>query len=69
MLANVYHPETNDIIPYAPRNLLKKVLSEVNLGDYSSQLMFSFVFEKHPSKDEKESSSKKKTNRGMLALE
>jgi hypothetical protein len=31
--------------------------------------MFSFVFEKHPSKDEKEAASKKKTNRGMVALE
>jgi glutamine synthetase len=26
VLADVYHPETEALIPYAPRNLLKKVL-------------------------------------------
>ncbi len=54
------------LIPYAPRNVLKTLLAP----EITTQLRFSFVFEKHPSKDEKEQPNKlASSNRGMLTYE
>lgn len=66
-MANVYDSETDELIKYAPRNLMKKTISErEGLEKIKSQILFSFILHKY-GKEEKEQHHI--SNRGMLTLE
>ena len=70
-MADVLDPKDGQLIPYAPRNILKTVLSQAELSkDIKSQLIFSLSFHKHPSKEEKEDKKKNSSrDQGMLTFE
>lgn len=75
VIADVHYPEDGKLLPYAPRNLLKHVASKLESTEHlSTQLMFSFMFNKQEGKDAKSEGGKEailnnRTNRGMLPFE
>lgn len=68
VLADVLDPDTGELVPYAPRNLLKKTLLENPKNHVDSQISFSFLLWKHHKKDDNKEAHPI-TNRGMLTLE
>ena len=59
IMADVLDPKDGQLIPYAPRNILKTLFTTADLSkDIKSQLVFSLSFYKHPSKEEKEDKKK-----------
>jgi hypothetical protein len=55
-MADVYNPDTKELIPYAPRNLLKSLMKSqesFNKQSLTTQILFSFVLQKF-GKNEKE---------------
>ena len=66
-MADVYHPDTQEILSYSPRNMLKEAVKKADLpAGIITQIMFSFVLHKY-GKDEKEKHHS--SNKGMLTLE
>lgn len=59
VLADVLDPKDETLISYAPRNLLKTVVSSLTIpSNLTTQLAFTFAFHKHPGKEEKEEKKK-----------
>ena len=51
VMADVHHPDTEEILPYSPRNILKETAKEFNGID--TQVLFTFLLQKF-GKEEKE---------------
>lgn len=72
VMADAYDPETKQLVPFAPRNILKNALNTIHsensdlMKDITSQIMFSFVLQKF-GKSEKEQHQAQ--NRGLLTME
>ena len=62
VFADVCHPDTGELLPYCPRNMLK----QAEFKGIDTQVMFTFMLAKF-GKDEKEAHQAQ--NKGMLTLE
>ena len=52
VMADVHHPDTEEVLSYSPRNLLKESVKELTKG-VNTQVLFTFLLQKF-GRDEKE---------------
>jgi glutamine synthetase len=67
VMADVYHPDIDENLEYAPRHILKQTLKQLqSVSKIDSQILFTFILHKF-GKDDKEQHHA--SNKGLLTLE